>query len=111
MISDPAEEEKVWGAKPRVIDYEGRTLEVFTRNALALALNRKIVTIRSLEARGILCHPRLRDGRGIWLYTRDQIRDIVALADQEQVLNPNPRNSFTEHFAREARRIIRRLPK
>lgn len=109
MLS-PKQNETVWGAKPKYVEYHGETVEVFTRKAVALALNRQIVTIRALEKQGILAHPKLQNGRGHWLYTRQQIRDLVELAMQEKVLDPGPRNPWTDRFAREARRIIRRLP-
>ena len=100
----------VWDSKSKFVDYKGLTIETFTRSALAKALNRKIGTIRKMEMDGVLCTPLLRDGRGWWAYTRDQIEDLVKLATEEGVLDPSYRRPFTARFAREAKQILNRLP-
>ena len=100
-----------WDSKPRYVDYRGQTVEMFYRSALATALNREIVSIRSMEHKGVLSHPRLKDGRSRWLYTRDQIEDLVVLATEEGVIDPRYRRPFTERFIREAHQILQRLPK
>lgn len=99
-----------WDAKPLSQDYNGRDTEFFTRGHLAKALNRESVSIRALERRGVLCHPRLKNGRGWWLYTWDQIEDLIQLAREEKVLNPNYRRPFTQRFIDEAWQILNRLP-
>lgn len=99
-----------WDAHPKYVDYHGQTLEMFTRGALAQALNREQGTIRSMERKGVLCHPRLRDGRKWWMYSRAQIEALVQLAEEEGVLNPNYRNPFSERFIREAHSILNKLP-
>jgi hypothetical protein len=99
-----------WDGKPRYVDYQGQTIETFTRGALSIALNRTVTTIRAMERKGVLCHPPIKDGRGHWLYTRDQIVDLVALATEEMVIDPRYRRPFSERFIQEAHRIISRRP-
>lgn len=99
-----------WDAKPKIVDYHGQLVEVFTLGALAKALNREIVTIRSLERKGVLSKPRLRDGRKWRMYTRVQIEALVQLAEEEGVINPNYRNPFSARFIREAKVILSQTP-
>lgn len=63
-----------------------------------------------MELKGVLCHPLVKDHRGHWLYTRDQIESLIELAREENVLDPRYRNSFSERFVREAHRILKREP-
>lgn len=100
----------VWDSKPHTVDYHGQTIEVFYRSALAKALNRAIVTIRSMEAKGVISTPRLRDGANRWLYTREQIEAMVELAREEGVLDPRYRRPFTQRFIDQAHAILNRLP-
>jgi len=100
----------VWDARPQYVDYHGQTIETFTRSALAKALNREFATICAMERNGVLPHPRLKDGRGRWLYTRPQILAMVALAEEEGVLDPRYRRKFSERFITEAHRILSELP-
>lgn len=99
-----------WDAKPKFVELKGLTIEAFYRSALAKALNREIGTIRALEQKGVLCTPRLKDGRKRWLYTRDQIEDLVRLAEEEDVLDPRYRRSFSDRFVKEAHVILHRTP-
>lgn len=99
-----------WDERPRWLDYRGQTIEVFTRGALAKALNRAVVSIRSLEQRGILRTPMLQDSHGRWLYTRDQIEDLIALAKEEGVLDPHPRTQYSDQFVTVAHQILKRSP-
>lgn len=99
-----------WDAHPKYLIYSGQTIEMFTRGALAKALNRELVTIRGMERKGVLSHSRLKSTRGWFLYTRDQIEDLVRLAEEENVLNPSFRKTFSPRFIDEANRIIKRLP-
>jgi len=55
-----------------MLDYCGQCYEFFIRGALAKALCREVVTIRSLEYRGVLCTPELKNQSGHWLYTRSK---------------------------------------
>jgi hypothetical protein len=101
---------EVWDGKPQEVEYRGQNIEVFYRSALAMALNRKIGTICAMERNGVLCHPRLRSGRGRWLYTRDQIEELAALAVAENLSDPRYRRPFTNHFIEQAWAILSRLP-
>jgi hypothetical protein len=99
-----------------LIEYRGYAVEVFTRRAVAMALNRAVVTIRRWEEHGVLCHPRLQaaakvENKAWWWYTRDQIEDLVRLADQEGLLYPRNGLRPTRRFAEEAHKILNRLPK
>lgn len=102
--------DNTWDANPRTMDYKGQKVELFTVSAFAKALNREIVTIRSLERKGVLSKPRLRDGRKWRMYTRGQIEALVQLAEEEGVLNPNYRNPFSARFIREAKAIMNQPP-
>lgn len=101
---------KIWDNRPRYLDYKGQRLEVFTRTDMAKALNRAHSSLRAMEMKGIIPKPRLKDRRGWWCYTRDQIEDMVKLAREERVLDPNYRRTFSNRFIEEAHRILRRLP-
>lgn len=100
----------LWDAHPHFVDVHGSTVEVFYRGALAKALNRTVVTIRAMERKGIIPNPAMKDGHERWLYTRDQIEDMVQLAIEEGVFDPQKRAYFSERFVKEARRILRRRP-
>jgi hypothetical protein len=99
-----------WDVRPQHLHLQGRNLTFYTRGALATALNRKLVTIRTWESKGILCRSRVKNARGQYLYTREQIEDLIKLAEEEGVLDPAFRNPFSDRFAREAHRIIKRKP-
>jgi hypothetical protein len=100
----------VWDSHPQYVNYKGQTIETFTRGALSKALNREYNSIRAMERKGVLCHPRLKNGRGVWMYTRDQIDDLIKLADEENVMDPRRRNVFSDRFIAEAHAILSRLP-
>lgn len=97
-----------WDAKPVWMSVHGQTKEMFLKSALAMALNRQLVTIRSLENSGVLSKPRLRNYRGRWLYSRDQIEDLVKLAEEEGVIDPLLRRPFSKRFITEANKICKR---
>jgi hypothetical protein len=101
-----------WDVRPKLMYYRGQNVEFFMRGSLALALNRAVVTIRRLEEKGILCQPRIQSAakHGRWLYTRDQIEDLVKLAEEEGVINPSYRRPFSDRFTEEAHAILNRLP-
>ena len=106
----PKPKTDAWDSRPQHLYFEERNITFYTRGALATALNRKVVTIRTWEANGVLCRSRLKNTRGQYIYTREQIEDLIKLADEEGVLNPDFRKPLTERFSREAHRIIRRKP-
>lgn len=110
MKRSAAENEAVWNKMGKVMLWKGGEIEVFTRGALAVALNRQIVTIRALEKRGVLCHPKLKNERGHWMYNADQIRDLVKLAEHHGVIDPARHEPYNVEFARAAKKILRRVP-
>lgn len=83
---------------------------MYYRSHLAAALNRKWGSIRAMERHGVLITPRVQNYRGQWLYTKDQIEDLIKLAEEEGVIDPNFRRPFSDRFIREAHRILRRKP-
>lgn len=91
-------------------------ITAYTKGALATALNRKVVTIRRWEQRGVLCHPRMRKGKGAddkrarYLYTRDQIEDMIKLCESEGIIQPSGRTPFSQNFITKAHEIMKRLP-
>ena len=97
-----------WDAKPVWMSVHGETKEMFLKSALAMALNRQLVTIRSWEHMGVLSRPRLRNYRGRWLYSRDQIEDLMKLAEEEGLMDPNLRKQFSDRFITEANKICKR---
>lgn len=100
-----------WDHKHRLLDYHGQMVVFFGRSNLAKALNRSVAAIRAMELKGVLCHPRLKDPtRGHWLYTESQILDLVKLAEEEGVINPNLKRPFSIRFKEEAWAILSRLP-
>jgi len=99
-----------WDAKPKKLIYNGVLHEFFTRTHLAMALNRESGTIRSWELKGVVCHPLVRDKRGSWLYTREQVEALVRLAKEEGVFDPRFRNQFSQRFSEEAHRILNAEP-
>lgn len=99
-----------WDSKPLFLSIHGQTTEVFYRSALAKALNREMGTIRAMERLGVLRNPRLKDYRGRWCYTRDQIEDLVRLAKEEGVIDPKFHTPFSDRFKKEAHAILRRKP-
>lgn len=103
--------EVVWDDRPHYVLYKGLNVEVFWRGALAKALNRTVVAIRAMERKDIIRTPALHDSHERWLYTRDQIEDMVRLATEEGVLDPRTTRRFSERFVKEAHRILKRKPK
>lgn len=102
--------DKTWQEMGKFLSYKGQTLEFFFRGAFAKALNRKVVTIRAMTMNNTICNPKIQDGHGRWLYTRDQIEDMVTLAEEEGVLYPQHAARFSERFSEEAHRILSRMP-
>lgn len=102
--------EIAWDEQPHYVLYKGQTIEVFWRGALAKALNRTVVAIRAMERKGSIRTPALFDKHERWLYTRDQIEDMVKLAKEEGVLDPRTTRKFSDRFVKEAHRILGRRP-
>lgn len=63
-----------------------------------------------MERKGVLSHSRLKNKRGWWLYTHNQIEDLIKLAAAEGVLDPDKKQPFSNEFRKQARQILRRLP-
>jgi hypothetical protein len=102
--------EKKWETSGKVLIYRGQATEFFHRGALAMALNRTMVAIRAMVTKKIIPNPRLQDEAGRYLYTRDQIEDMIALAIEEGVYDPRLTRRFSPRFVEEAHRILLRSP-
>jgi hypothetical protein len=83
-----------WDRRPRVLPVGGKPVEFFTIGDLALAINRRPVTIRSWEAKGIMPKARFRTpavpgqiGEGKRLYTRRQVEGLVVLCAKHGILD------------------------
>jgi IS30 family transposase len=96
-----------WDAKYQIVIFKGKEIQVFSRGALAKALNRQHTTIRRMIDKGIICHPRYQNRRSQWIYSRAQIEALIKLADEEGVLDPNYRRPFTQRFIDEAHEILK----
>lgn len=88
------DQEELELGKPKVFLVNGQPQELYPLGALAIALNRKPVTIRKLEQDGIIPKASLilpsNDPRGQRrLYTRAQIEALRTVAAEEGVLEPN----------------------
>jgi hypothetical protein len=109
-IVPPAPPDDWWDVRPQLLDRNGVAVEFFRIGNVALALNRQVSTIRSLVKKGVLCHPRLKNTQQQWIYTRDQIEDLVALFTEYEVIDPKYRRAFPEALIREAHQILHRKP-
>lgn len=111
MVENPpasvaaAEDAERWDAKPVRKTIAGKTYEFFTLGALAQALGRKPVTIRSWELAGQFPKARYRSGGDPQfqkrLYTRAQVEGVVRIAKEEGIFNitraiPFHTTKFTE---------------
>jgi hypothetical protein len=95
--------------KPKVMMLQGEPTDFYTIGALAAALGRKTVTVRSWEAKSILPLSRYRKPvprgtqlpdkapAGQRLYTRPQIEVVVAAAKATGVLE-DPQNANWRQF-------------
>jgi hypothetical protein len=108
-----------WDEKPIKYMFKGGEREFFTISHLAAALGKSVVTIRSWEQKGVMPptpyrSPRPRGGmlpgkptKGKRLWTREQIKGILEIAESEGViLNGKPP---TKHFAQTVLEFYRTL--
>lgn len=102
----PQQHPPAWDAKPRFYDVSGERTEFFTIGALAEALDREIVTIRSWISRGVLPEARYKlpprgkttfgakGGQRLW--TRAQIEAIAKIAQEEGLLGHARSKDFSK---------------
>lgn len=88
----PPKKEVTWDARPTTKIIKGNPVEFFTIGALALALNKSVVTIRQWISKGYIPQAvyRLPDRgniKGRRLYTREQIQVVLALAEEQGILS------------------------
>lgn len=107
--SEDADDPKVitdgWDAKPRMYKRNGVDTEFFTVGHLAVAMNRKPLTIRQWERKGIIPKSTYqRAGRGgsqhgrRRLYTRAQIEGMIKIAAEEGLLTNDRREIASTNF-------------
>jgi hypothetical protein len=104
-----------WDDKPRVVTMGGKTVEFFTIGQLALALNRRPVTIRSWEAKGAIPLARYRTPaiggkEGRRLYTRRQVEGLVDICRRHGLLHFNVRpkaESLSKAFTDEVKALFK----
>lgn len=75
-----------WDGKPKILTVNGVDHEFFTIGQLATALNRRPVTIRSWEAKGILPPARYRY-KNRRLYSRTQVEGLMKLCAKHGFLH------------------------
>lgn len=81
-----APDDSGWSDKPLQMKINGVMYEFFTIGQLAMALNRKPITIRKWEDRKVIPKARYRDPRGRRLYTRRQVEGLIDLCHQHGIL-------------------------
>lgn len=94
-----------WDAKPRIYKVNGQDTEFFTVGHLAIAMNRKPLTIRQWERKGIIPKSTYqRAGRNgsqhgrRRLYTRPQIEGMIKIAGEEGLLTNDRREIASTKF-------------
>lgn len=97
-----------WDDRFHVLDYHGNRVVFFERVGLAKALNRTVDAIRDMERKGIIPKPKLRlpSFPHAYLYTEGQILAMIALAEEEGVINPAYHRQFSNRFIAIAHDII-----
>ena len=88
---------KTWDSRPYVKPLNGKDVEFFTLGALATALGRPVITIRTWIANGYMpvSTYRLPDvvdkngdtRKGRWLYTKDMINEAVRIFGENGLLD------------------------
>lgn len=92
-----------WDDKPRIYVVNGEKREFFTVGHLAVALQRRPVTIRKWEKEGWVPKPTFRvpsaDPRGARrLYTREQVEGMIRIAAEEGILLTHQKPIQTTNF-------------
>lgn len=105
-----------WDAKPRVYKKDGKDTEFFTVGHLAMAMNRKPLTIRQWERRGIIPKSTFqRAGRNgsqhgrRRLYTRAQIEGMIQIAAEEGLLSNDRREIASTNFKARVLKLFKDL--
>lgn len=95
---------EAWEEKSRILTVNGHDVEFFTIGQLAMALNRKPVTIRVWERDGVIPKAMFRmpskDARGKHrLYTRKQVEGMIQIAREEGMLYDLSKKISTTNFS------------
>ena len=105
-----------WDAKPRTYKKNGVDTEFFTVGHLAAAMNRKPLTIRQWERKGIIPKSTYqRAGRDASphgrrrLYTRAQIEGMIKIAAEEGLLTNDRREIASTNFKTRVLELFRQL--
>jgi hypothetical protein len=112
----PKRDVDAWDAKPRVYKINGVDTQFFTVGHLAIAMNRKPLTIRQWERKGIIPKSTYqRAGRNgsqhgrRRLYTRPQIEGMIAIASEEGLLSNDRREIASTNFKARVLALFRTL--
>lgn len=105
-----------WDANPRMYKKNGVDTEFFTVGHLAAAMNRKPLTIRQWERKGIIPKSTYqRAGRNgsqhgrRRLYTRPQIEGMIQIAGEEGLLTNDRREIASTNFKARVLTLFRNL--
>lgn len=118
--SEDADDPKVitdgWDAKPRMYKRNGVDTEFFTVGHLAVAMNRKPLTIRQWERKGIIPKSTYqRAGRNgsqhgrRRLYTRAQVEGMIKIASEEGLLTNDRREIASTNFKARVLTLFKQL--
>jgi hypothetical protein len=113
---DQAAQRDSWDLKPRVYKVNGEDVQFFTVGHLAVAMNRKPLTIRQWERKGIIPKSTYqRQGREgsqhgrRRLYTRAQIEGMIRIAHDEGLLSNDRREIAKTQFTVRVIELFKRL--
>lgn len=114
--SEPEEDDTdpLSGEEPRMMEVRGEMREFFPIGALARALKREVQSIRVWERKNYLPEATYRSpGRKQdRLYTRRQILGLVALAEEEGLMDPSKKKRIDQtKFPERARNLFAALKK
>lgn len=102
------------GEEPRMMSVRGEEREFFTIGTLARMLNREVQTLRIWERRGYLPEAAYRSPgkKKDRLYTRKQILGLLALAQEEGLMEPWKKKRIDQtRFPERARNLFMALKK
>lgn len=108
----PKDDNPRWDRAPQTHYINSRPVEMFTIGALAEALHRRPVTLRTWETKGYLPKAtfRTRGDKSRRLYTRAQVEGLVAIALEEGLIDPiKGKRIESTRFTERARHLFARL--
>ena len=85
VLAEPDDER--WDARPLVRTVRGKQVEFFTIGQFARALNRRPVTIRAWEMKGVIPLAKYRTPDNKRLYTRRQVEGMIDICRRHGALD------------------------